>query len=152
MWETREEVWDTPGEGNEMMKVKCVCLQTLVWCRKVWDFCQYLKNKNEVSVWRGGGLIRGWGGGDGGGTAGGRKVWEVDQRASECRTDGRGLFCWGRVCSQELLLVLECWINHWRVMSAERGTGVWEGVCVCVCVCAQKQKHTQDKQREERNR
>lgn len=22
--------------------------------------------------------------------------------------------------SQELLLVLECWISHWRVMSAER--------------------------------
>lgn len=32
---------------------------------------------------------------------------------SECvRTGGRGLFCWGRVRSQELLLVRECWINH----------------------------------------
>lgn len=33
---------------------------------------------------------------------------------------GHGLFCGGCVCFQELLLVLECWINHWRVMSAER--------------------------------
>lgn len=33
---------------------------------------------------------------------------------------GLGLYCWECVISQELLLVLECWINHWRVMSAER--------------------------------
>lgn len=26
----------------------------------------------------------------------------------------------GALGSQELLLVLECWISHWRVMSAER--------------------------------
>ena len=32
---------------------------------------------------------------------------------------GLGLFCVGRIIPQELLLVLECWINHWRVMSAE---------------------------------
>lgn len=47
-----------------------------------------------------------------GGRLGEKSLGGFDQRASECRTDGRGLFCWGHVCSQELLLVLECWINH----------------------------------------
>lgn len=38
------------------------------------------------------------------------------------RGGGTWPFGVGGVISQELLLVLECWINHWRVMSAETKT------------------------------